>query len=75
VQRREEDEVNLTKGNDMPELNTDEIRKSYEDGAIGSHWEGCYLVHPRCAIGVLCDEVEHLLVELERLKEKLKEQS
>ena len=36
----------------------DQLRKAYPLGAGETHYEGCHLSHPRCAINLLIRELE-----------------
>ena len=39
-----------------------------DDGVVGTHWDGCHRLHPRCAVAALVGEVRRLRGELEWLR-------
>lgn len=44
----------------MSDIDIDEIRTTWLDDRIGTHFDTCHLSHYKCAIARLCDEVEML---------------
>lgn len=38
----------------------DKLRDRYGLGRAAAHWNGCYLVHPCCALQLALDDIERL---------------
>jgi hypothetical protein len=39
----------------------DEIVLAHSTGAMSTHWDKCYLTHPRCALHLLANELKYAM--------------
>lgn len=55
-------------------LDTTKLRKLYIDH-YGTHYDGCELNHPRCAVLLLCDEVDSLRRQLQEKADEMEQET
>ena len=45
----------------------DEIVRAHTTGAMSTHWDKCYLTHPRCALHLLASELKYAMFAISQV--------